>query len=185
MVFPCGKIRPIRAFKLLRESSPSPSGWGPCIRPLFLGRNCEMSFHALSCFRSKTMKPPCVTGEDVTNKVVTVDSTSFHQLWGNVYFAEFVAAASEKKKSSHSLRDNSGSYSSLCCRFSDMCRFSLMSSTVVVLFLCIRAVRGLTLRGWLEKSLFHLSSTSPSVWQRHSPLTRLHIQTEIVRGVPP
>jgi len=96
MVFSCGKTRPIPAFKLLKESSSSPSGWRPCFRPLFLGRNYDTSFQALSCLLSKMMKPPCVTGEDVTNKVVAFDS--IHQLWGNAYFAEFFAAPSAKKK---------------------------------------------------------------------------------------
>lgn len=93
-----------------------------------------MSFHALSWFRIKMMKPACVTGEEVVNKVVAFDSMSFHQVRGNVYFAEFFAAPSARKKNPHRLREHSVPYSSLCCRNSDMCRFSLMSSTVVDFF---------------------------------------------------
>jgi hypothetical protein len=164
MVFSCGKTRSICTFQILKEISPSPRGWRLCFCPLFLGRNCEMSFHALSCFPVNTMKPACLTGEDVVNKVVAFDSVSFLQLWGNFYFAELFAApsAKKKKKESHRLRDHSVPYCSLRCRFSDLCRWSLMSSTVVVLLLCVGAVRGLTLRGWLAKFLFHLKALRPT-----------------------
>jgi hypothetical protein len=67
MVFSFGKTQPIRTFQLIKENSLSPSGWGPCFRQPFLGRNCEIPFHALSCFRFQMMKPDIDTGEDVVN----------------------------------------------------------------------------------------------------------------------
>jgi hypothetical protein len=62
----------------------------------------------------------------------------------------------------HHLRERSVLCSSRCCRFPHMCRFFLMGWSVFLLFLWVKAVRGLTLRGWLAATVLVLKMLCPS-----------------------
>jgi hypothetical protein len=124
-----------------------------------------MPFHTLSfCFRIEMMKSAFVTREDVVKKVVAFDSMLFHQLWGDIYSAEVCAALSAyEKPRGHKLSGIpkfSPSPGPQCALFKFPLLFLWhmsilsMSSTIFLLFLRVKAVRRLALRGWLAMSRF-------------------------------